>query len=100
MAFTKHSISPSVRRTDKDVRKDSGQTKEARAKSQRKYGSKPSQIKRRSERNKTRRLLEKRGLVRKGDGKDVDHQNGITSDVSTANLRVVPKSVNRRANRR
>lgn len=96
MAFKKHPIGPK----EKKVRSSSGQTKAARAESQRKYGSKPSQIKRRSERNKTRRMLEKQGVVHKGDGKDVDHQNGNTADMSSANIRVIPASKNRRANRR
>lgn len=82
------------------VRHSSGQTKAARAKSQRKYGSKPEQIKRRSARNQTRRELMKKGLVRKGDGKDVDHRNGNPSDQSSKNLRVQSKSTNRRNNRR
>ncbi len=36
---------------------------------QRKYNSQPSQIKRRAERNASRRKMEKAGKVRKGDGK-------------------------------
>lgn len=66
---------------------------------QKKYNSKPEQIKRRSERNKTRRLMEKAGLVRKGDGKDVDHKDHNTGNTSRKNLRVQSKSVNRSNNR-
>lgn len=51
-------------------------------------------------RNKARAKLEKKGLVKKGDGKDVDHKNGNKDDESEGNLRVLPKSVNRRYNRR
>lgn len=104
MAFKKHPIGPKEKkvsgRSPRPTRSSSGQTKAARAESQRKYGSKPSQIKRRSERNKTRRMLEKQGVVHKGDGKDVDHQNGNTADMSSTNIRVIPASKNRRANRR
>ena len=42
---------------------------------QRKYNSSPEQKKRRAQRNAARRLMEKEGKVRKGDGKDVDHKN-------------------------
>jgi len=37
------------------------------------YQGKPEQIKNRAKRNAARASMEKRGLVRKGDGKDVDH---------------------------
>ena len=37
------------------------------------YGSRPDQKKRRAARNKARSDAEKKGLVRKGDGKDVHH---------------------------
>lgn len=67
---------------------------------QKKYNSKPEQIKRRSERNKARRIMEKKGLVKKGDGLDVDHHNGNTADESATNLRVLSKSMNRHFNRR
>lgn len=59
------------------------------------YHSKPEQIARRSERNKARRLLEKEGRVRKGDGKDVDHKNGNPKDNNKKNLRVTTKTSNR-----
>lgn len=67
---------------------------------QRKYNSKPEQIKRRSARNKARRLMEKAGKVRKGDGKDVDHKNYNPKDNSKSNLRVMDKSSNRSRNNR
>jgi hypothetical protein len=73
-----------------------GQTPAARARSQAKYNSKPEQKKRRAQRNKTRALMEKKGLVRKGDGMDVDHRNHNTADNSDGNLAVQSKSVNRR----
>ena len=62
------------------------------------YHSKPKQKKRRAERNKSRDEMEKKGLVRKGDGKDVDHKNKNTSQ-GGSNLRVRSKSANRADNR-
>ena len=38
----------------------------------------------------------KKGLVRKGDGKEIDHKNFNPRDNSAKNLRVVSRSVNRR----
>lgn len=64
------------------------------------FHGKPSQIKKRAERVKARRKMEKKGLVHKGDGKDVDHKrplrNGGTS--SKQNLRVRDRSENRSDN--
>ena len=37
------------------------------------YKSKPDQIKKRVQRNKARRMLMREGLVKKGDGKHVNH---------------------------
>lgn len=62
---------------------------------QRKYNAKPEVIKRRAERNASRRLMEKKGIVRKGDKKDVDHRNRNTADNSPGNLRVMSPSKNR-----
>lgn len=59
------------------------------------YQGTPEQRRRGDARKKARRLMEKKGLVRKGDGKDVDHKNGNPKDNSAKNLRVVPKSTNR-----
>lgn len=59
------------------------------------YGGKPEQIKRRSSRNKARRLMEKEGLVHKGDGKDVDHKSSNPLDNSRNNLRVQDRHDNR-----
>ncbi len=72
-----------------------GQTKEARAKSQQKYNKKPEQIERRGQRNKSRALMVKAGRVRKGDGRDVDHNNHNTADNTPTNLSVRSKSENR-----
>lgn len=65
---------------------------------QRKYNSSPEQKKRRAERNATRRQEERKGNVRKGDGKDVDHVNHRTSDRSSKNLKVMDRSKNRAMN--
>lgn len=59
------------------------------------YHSKPGQRKRNDQRKKTRRLMEKNGRVRKFDGKDVDHKDNDTSNLTQGNLRVMSKSRNR-----
>jgi hypothetical protein len=59
------------------------------------YHAKPEQKKRRAKRNKARRMMERAGLVRKGDGKDVDHKNGNPNDNKRKNLSVKSKSNNR-----
>lgn len=61
------------------------------------YQGKPDQIKNRAARNAARAEAAKKGLVSKGDGKDVDHIKPIVKGGSTdaANTRVVGKSANR-----
>ena len=59
------------------------------------YHASPIQKKRRASRNAARNSLKKRGLVRKGDGKDVDHKNGNPRDNSKNNLRLVGRARNR-----
>ena len=59
------------------------------------YHSKPSQKKKRASRGRARYSLQKKGKVRLGDNKDVDHKNHNANDNSSSNLRVVPKSTNR-----
>lgn len=59
------------------------------------YHSRPDQKKRRAQRNKTRRKLEREGKVKKGDGKDVHHRDRDTSNLSSDNLSVISKSKNR-----
>jgi hypothetical protein len=53
--------------------------------------------KKRAQRNKARRMLEREGVVSKGDGKDVDHKTPIAKGGGngSGNLRAVPKSANR-----
>ena len=61
------------------------------------YAQKPSVIKKRAVRNKARAIMEKEGLVHKGDGKDVDHKKPVSKGGSTvrSNLRVKSASANR-----
>ena len=59
------------------------------------YAGKPEQIKRRAERNKDRKAAEKKGLVRKGDNKEVDHLgNDRTGSLKGRKTRVVSQKVN------
>lgn len=61
------------------------------------YHSKPKQKKNRAARNAARRRMEKKGKVRKGDGKDVGHKKTLKSGGSncTSNLCVQKRSSNR-----
>jgi hypothetical protein len=65
------------------------------------YQGQPEQIKKRAERVKARRMMEKTGAVTKGDGKDVDHKKPLRSGGTTtkSNLRVRSKSANRSDNK-
>ena len=53
--------------------------------------------KKRAQRNKARRMLEREGVVHKGDGKDVDHKKPWSKGGTTviSNLRAKPASANR-----
>lgn len=64
----------------------------------RNYQGQSSQIKRRAMRNKARRLLIKSGRVRKGDNKDVHHQDRNPMNNSRSNLRITSKKYNRSRN--
>jgi hypothetical protein len=59
------------------------------------YHSRPEQIKKRSARNKARRLALKQGRVRIGDGLDVHHRDGNPLNNKSSNLRAMKKSNNR-----
>lgn len=61
----------------------------------RNYHGKPEQIANRSSRNKARRKMVKAGVVKKGDGRDIDHSDGNPRNNSRKNLRVMSKSKNR-----
>jgi hypothetical protein len=60
-----------------------------------KYHATPEQKKKRASRGRARYSLAKKGKVRLGDGKDVDHKNTNANDNSASNLRVQSKSNNR-----
>lgn len=60
------------------------------------YQGKPEQIARRSQRNKARRAAEKKGQVRKGDGKEVDHLgSNRKGKLDNSKVKVVSKKKNR-----
>ncbi len=60
------------------------------------YQGKPEQIKRRSQRNKARRAAAKKGLVSKGDGKEVDHLGfNRKGALDNGNVKVVSRKKNR-----
>ena len=65
------------------------------------YQGKPDQIKKRAERVKARRMMEKTGAAATGDGKDVDHIKPMRSGGTSAkgNLRMRSKSANRADNK-
>jgi len=60
------------------------------------YHGSSTQKKNRASRNSARATAKKLGLVKKGDGKDVDHKDGNPRNNSRKNLRVTSKSRNRR----
>lgn len=62
-----------------------------------KYHGTPEARKERGERVKARREMEKKGKVHKGDGKEVDHKNPLSTGGSNemSNLRVVSRKENR-----
>lgn len=61
------------------------------------YDGTPAVKKKRAQRNKARRMLEREGIVHKGDGKDVDHKTPLSKGGTTArsNLRAAPAGTNR-----
>lgn len=61
----------------------------------REYHGTKEQLRRRSSRNKARRRLEKDGLVRKGDKKDVHHKDNNPLNNSRRNLRATSRAWNR-----
>lgn len=65
--------------------------------SETKYEARPEQVERRTDRNNARRAAEKKGLVRKGDGKEVDHLGSDrTGSLAHRKTRVVSRSANRK----
>lgn len=61
------------------------------------YQSRPEQVAKRVARNKARREAMREGLVKKGDGKDVDHKKMLDTGGSNdkSNRRVVDAKENR-----
>jgi len=61
------------------------------------YDGTPAVKKKRAARNKARAIMEKAGLVHKGDGKDVDHKKALSKGGTSvrSNLRVKSASANR-----
>ena len=61
------------------------------------YNAQPDQLKKRAARNAARRELIKDGVVKKGDGKDVDHKKMLDGGGTNArsNLRAVDQKTNR-----
>ena len=61
------------------------------------YDARPENVAKRVKNNHARAMLEKEGRVRKGDGKDVDHNRPLRSGGSNSrsNLRVQSASANR-----
>ncbi len=54
----------------------------------------PKDIKERTARNRARREAMKKGLVKKGDGKHVDHRDFNPLNNSPSNLRIISKKAN------
>ena len=59
-----------------------------------KYDSQPKVKKKRANRNLARRIMKRKGLVKKGDGKDVHHVGGNPLN-KNSKLKVVKASKNR-----
>lgn len=61
------------------------------------YEDNPEQVRRRVARNRARRKAEREGKVRKGDGKEMDHQGyHRTGSLDNVPVKVVSRSANRR----
>lgn len=61
------------------------------------YDGTPAVKKKRAQRNKARRMMEREGVVHKGDGKDVDHSRPLSKGGKTvkSNLKAKSASDNR-----
>ena len=59
------------------------------------YQGKPKVIAKRVSRDTARRAMQKRGLVKKGSGMDVDHKDGNPMNNNKKNLRAISKFKNR-----
>lgn len=77
---------------------DRWETAKARAahrKAQAKFQKKPEEVAKRVARNKARRHMEKAGKVSKGDGKDVNHEDGNALNNDPKNWMVQSRRGNR-----
>jgi hypothetical protein len=76
------------------------ETKRNYAKEYRNYQGSREQKKKRAARTRARYWMEKKGVVKKGDGKDIDHKRPLRSNGSNGinNLRVRSRSTNRADN--
>ena len=59
------------------------------------YQGTAAQKKRRAMRNKVRRMMLRKGKVKKGDGKDVHHKDGNPMNSKKSNLKIVKRSKTR-----
>lgn len=61
------------------------------------YHASPEQKRNRAMRNAARKVMERKGVVKKGDGKDVDHKMPIAKGGGNgkSNLRALPAGANR-----
>ena len=75
--------------------KTEGEDPERRAARQAKWNSSKEQIMRRTARGAARRVAERKGMVKKGDGKDIHHKDGNPLNNSMSNISVMDKSKNR-----
>lgn len=67
----------------------------AHRKAQAKYQKTPEQVQKRENRNKARQTLERKGVAHKGDGKDVQHQDGNALNNSPKNWLLGSRHKNR-----
>ena len=89
--------SPTQGVTIRNRSKKKKETREQTDEYYRKYHASPKAKKDRAARNKARREAEKKGLVKKGDGKELDHKVPLSKggSRSTKNTRVVSRKTNR-----
>lgn len=67
-------------------------------KKENKWEDSPAQVKNREARNRARALMARKGKVKKGDGKEVDHKKMLAeggSKTSPKNLHVITRHANR-----
>ena len=87
-------ISGITTQTVKNIKAE-GEDPERRAARQAKWNSSKEQIMRRTARGAARRVAERKGMVKKGDGKDIHHKDGNPLNNSASNISVMDKSKNR-----